>query len=377
VGRIRLHFPLDLRIDDVLAVGENGDTLLSAGTIGVDVRLAPLFKKEVEIDEVMLVNVSMNSGDMIEGCRVWGEIGELSIESHGVDLDSGLVVLNSVNLSDTDMSLMLADSVSADSAQTDSAGTNWRIDLRSLNFCDVALSVMLPPSADSVSAAIDIGRLELAGMLDLGKGIYDVGYIDLNNSSLKYDVGTFCSDSALLVENTGLQPDHILLSDLNVRLDSLMYCESGDMRAVLSSLSACERSGVCVNGSGSVHINDGILSVPELVFGTDNSILHISAKADIDALGDGRKNGVLSVKADGHLSKKDITTLFPAAGSIMEGGLPESPAVFALKADGTTGHFEIESLEAKMENVFSMKAGGSITNVADIANMGIESHFGI
>ena len=49
VGSVRLKFPLDLEMGDMLAV-QDGDTVLNAKNLDVSVKLMPLFRGEVEVD---------------------------------------------------------------------------------------------------------------------------------------------------------------------------------------------------------------------------------------------------------------------------------------------------------------------------------------
>ena len=55
VGNVRLRFPLDLSLNEVVAVKrETGDTIANVGAVVADVQLRPLLKKQVVIDELML-----------------------------------------------------------------------------------------------------------------------------------------------------------------------------------------------------------------------------------------------------------------------------------------------------------------------------------
>lgn len=376
VGRIRLNIPLNLRVDDVLAVREDGDTVLSVGTLGVNVRLAPLFKKKIEIDELMLAGVKIDTGGMIDECSIAGNIGELNLKSHGIDIDSGLVVLNAVDLADADMNIAFADSVTNDSAATPSEPINWRIDLRSVNIRNVDIGLNLPPSADSISTGASIGCLRLAGMINLGRNLYDVDFLDLSGTSLRYDAGSLSADSAYSAEGKGFQPNHILLSDINVRLDSIKFVDEYNLNAVLTSLSANERSGISISGAGRASIRNGVLEVPDLSLETEHSSLRLNAEADLIALG-GNGKGVVRMNTEGFIGKADLTTFVPDFENAIGKALPESPAHFRISSDGTTERFEISALEADIDNVIALRSKAVITDIADSLNMGIESHLGL
>ncbi|MBR1469138.1 MAG: hypothetical protein IJ605_03380 [Prevotella sp.] len=51
VGNVRLTFPLDLKLNDVVAVKKaSGDTIANVGSIVADMQLKPLMKKQVVVD---------------------------------------------------------------------------------------------------------------------------------------------------------------------------------------------------------------------------------------------------------------------------------------------------------------------------------------
>ncbi|MDE5961765.1 MAG: hypothetical protein K2H08_08660, partial [Duncaniella sp.] len=49
IGKLRLGFPLKLKVDDASVIMANGDTMLTSARLAVDVKLMPLFKGEIEV----------------------------------------------------------------------------------------------------------------------------------------------------------------------------------------------------------------------------------------------------------------------------------------------------------------------------------------
>ena len=87
VGQVRLEFPLDLGLDDVKVIGkESRDTIADIEHAVAKVRLWPLLKKRVEIDELTFKQAKINTVDFVDAAHVKGTIGELSLKSHGIDL---------------------------------------------------------------------------------------------------------------------------------------------------------------------------------------------------------------------------------------------------------------------------------------------------
>ncbi|MEG0456231.1 MAG: hypothetical protein RR559_12985, partial [Bacteroides sp.] len=66
VERIDLRFPLNLLVRGVEVI-QAPDTLLSLGSLNVSVQALPLFKGRVEVDDITLSKVKVNSSNLIKG----------------------------------------------------------------------------------------------------------------------------------------------------------------------------------------------------------------------------------------------------------------------------------------------------------------------
>ena len=106
VERIDLRFPLNLLVRGVEVI-QQPDTLLSLESLNVRVQAWPLLKGKVEVDEVTLSQVAVNSANLIEGMQIKGVLGRFFLQSHGVDLSNETAVVNRTELSDTHIQLCL------------------------------------------------------------------------------------------------------------------------------------------------------------------------------------------------------------------------------------------------------------------------------
>ena len=67
IGRVRLAFPLDLSMEDVLIIQPNDslpqakDTVASVRRMVADVQLMPLLNKKVEVDELTFEGLKLNT----------------------------------------------------------------------------------------------------------------------------------------------------------------------------------------------------------------------------------------------------------------------------------------------------------------------------
>ena len=78
VERIDLRFPLNLLVRGVQVVQpgsdtadiQHPDTLLNLGSLNVRVQAWPLLKGRVEVDDITLQRVAVNSSGLLEGMRI-------------------------------------------------------------------------------------------------------------------------------------------------------------------------------------------------------------------------------------------------------------------------------------------------------------------
>ena len=130
VGNVRLKFPLDLQLNDVVAVtrGEPRDTIADIGSIVAGVQLKPLFDKQAVIDELTFEDAKINTNGFIDAARVKGDIGKLRVTNSDVLLNGkddptvSDVNLSDVLLADAKLDIVLPDSVPLD---TTSSETPW------------------------------------------------------------------------------------------------------------------------------------------------------------------------------------------------------------------------------------------------------------
>ena len=265
VGRISLSFPLNLVVTNVDAASLHNDTLLSVRRLQVNVQLLPLLKKQVEVDGISLQGATVNSNDLIHGMKLNGTLGELFISSHGVALDPETAIVNKVLLKDTDLSLCLNDTAAADTAASDT--TYWKIILQDIDLQNVSFALDMPLDSLSLAASLDNAILR-DGLIDLHKSAYSLQTFRIENGRVRYDNGKPLAADSL---SSGLDPSHIALTDIGVKLDSLYY-GGRNMKAIISQFVLKERSGVeIVSATGRMVSNDKVLRVPSLKLETRDS----------------------------------------------------------------------------------------------------------
>ena len=355
VERIDLRFPLNLLVRGVEVI-QRPDTLLSLESLNVRVQAWPLIKGKVEVDEVTLNQVAVNSAGLIEGMKIKGVLGRFFLQSHGVDLSNEIAIINQVDLSDTHVQLVMNDTTTAPKDTTASAPVNWKVDLHQLNLGNVSFSMQLP--ADSMRMAAYIGEASVNdAQADLKNQFYSLKQFLLSGGSANYDTG-----AAKPVE--GFDASHIAVRDIRIGLDSLLY-KGRNMNAVLREFSMNERSGLSITSlAGRVYSNDSIICVPGLKLQTPHSEIDLSAHTYWELVNI-PTTGRLSANLNAYIGKEDVM--------LFTGGLPDSfkeaypfrPLVIRAGTDGNLKEMQISRFTVDLPGAFSLEGGGLLENLAD------------
>lgn len=171
-----------------MEVIQQPDTLLSLESLNVRVQAWPLLKGKVEVDEVTLSQVAVNSANLIEGMQIKGVLGRFFLQSHGVDLSNETAVVNRTELSDTHIQLLMTDTTTTPKDTTASAPVNWKVNLHQLKLKNVSFGMKLP--ADSMKMAAYIGEATIDdAKADLKNQFYGLKQFLLSGASASYDTG--------------------------------------------------------------------------------------------------------------------------------------------------------------------------------------------
>lgn len=379
VGSVRLKFPLDLEMGDMLAV-QDGDTVLNAKNLDVSVKLMPLFRGEVEVDYVTLTDTKLNTKELIEAVKIDGDVGEIYLDAHSVNLNEGLANLNHVRLKDADVRVALADSVPEDT--TTSEPVLWKLNLEDVQLENVKAEVLLTPQKDSVVVGGKIGHAQLKGYLDLGEEIYNFTDITVDSTSLSYD-------DRLAERVKGFDASHINTTDTYLEIEQVRYCGTGDLDVKVKQMSFKEQSGLVVNKAiADVKMDSTQLNVKQLVLETNESDVQLSYRMDMNAFddpsltpdpspndeGSSMKPGQFETQISGHFGKGDIG-LF--AEPYLEGfgeAWPKEQMSVVASASGNLKQINVQNLHAYVPNKMNVSGNLRISDPTDDKKMKIDAN---
>lgn len=355
VGRIDLRFPLNLLVRDVEVI-QVPDTLLTLGSLNVHVQAMPLFKGKIEVDDITLQQVTVNSADLIEGMKIRGVLGRFFLESHGVDLTDETAVINHVELSDTHIGLVLNDTATTEKTDTASVPINWKVDLHALSLKNVSFSMQLP--ADTMRMAARVSEASIKDVsADLKHQFYGLRSFLLTGTSVNYDTG-----NTQPVE--GFDPSHITLRDIRIGIDSVLY-RGRNMNAVIREFSMNERSGLSVTSlTGRVFADSTVIRIPDFRLLTPHSEMNLTAQTYWELVNI-PTTGRLTARFNALIGKQDVM--------LFAGGLPEAfkeaypfrPLVVQAGTEGNLKSMQISRFKVNLPGAFSLEGGGELYNLTD------------
>lgn len=359
VDRVRLVFPLDLGVEGVRVLQANDsiagqtDTIANVGKIVANVQLMPLLSNKVEVDELSLHDVRMNTANLVHEARIKGKVGLLLVQSRGVDLNSKTIRVNQAQLKDANISVELSDTVPPDTTKTP---VYWKIKVDKLQI--EHSKALLRTPRDSMAVLVDLPKLDAKnGYFDLYKNLYRLETLDWQNGSLNYD-------QTFKPRTDGLDPNHIHLSELNLGIDSFYFCQP-ELKMNLRVCAFKEKSGVRVNHlSGHVALDSTRIALPNLELRTPESSLTAKFNMDMNAF-DEVNPGKLYVVLHASLGKAD---LLRAMGGMPEGfrkAFPNYPLRIDGVAKGNKERIAFSGLNVVLPTAFKLQTTGYVEKPMD------------
>ena len=162
------------------------DTIACVGDAVISVRLLPLFRSIVVVNDLDLRSMSINTLNIISSAQIKGRVGHLNIKSRGINLSSETVDISSAFLGETHLTVLLNDTVPEDTSKTKN---NWAISLQKLNVKNSSADIHMPGDTLQIKAVLGDAVAE-KGYFDLGKNNYSLSRLSLLNSVVAYNKRT-------------------------------------------------------------------------------------------------------------------------------------------------------------------------------------------
>ncbi len=250
VGHFGIILPLNISLDDVLALDSKADTILSVDNVILSINFNSLRDKVIDIDAFAMDGVVLNTAGLIDGVCVYGSFGSFYIEADSaLTFREGLnTVIDEARLENADINIVLSD-VEIPEDDSVSAPLDWIIGFRDVSLDNVGVSIM-PLDIDA-----HVSRLDVGGKIDLGKSLYlidglrlsdgDIAVSDLDFVISELDVKTVIDSSVIDVLDVhidAVEPfmQSAVVADAvaSMNLDSMLLRFDVDVAALEASLKA-------------------------------------------------------------------------------------------------------------------------------------------
>lgn len=356
VNHVNLVFPLDLGVDGLRVIQQNDslpqvkDTVADVKNMIADIQLLPLFHSKVEIDALEFNKMKLNTTNFIHKARVKGVVGHLLLKSHGIDINREFVKVNSAKLCDAHLNVELSDTVPPD---TTPSKNFWKIMVCKLNVDRTDLTVHMP--GDTLQVEAYMGKTKATnGYFDLFKGLYKVGKLDWNDGRLKYD-------NNFKVHTKGLDYNHIVLTDINIGVDTLFYLDP-KLTLGLRNCSFKEKSGIIVDDfSGPISLDSTRVMLPSLRLKTPDSDISADFRMDLNAFADSHP-GKIYVRMDGSIGKQDIMRFMGNMPQMFVRKWPNYPLIIRGSVTGNMNYVDFTGLYVNLPTAFNFLADGYVAN---------------
>lgn len=369
VGHVRLRFPLDLTADDVRVIRDNDsipglrDTIADVGKLYVDVQLKPLLKKKVEIDALGMERVRLNTDGLIPDLRVKGNVEKVDLECHGVDLKESLANIDRALLDSARLEICLADTMPPDTTKSEN---NWRIRVADLQLRRTQLDLHMPGDTLQVNGYIAQAQAT-DGDIDLGQSSYQVSHFSCQAPVLQYH------NTYKPAATSGLDPNHISVSDLAIAADSIHYSDDG-LSLALRSCSFKEKSGLQVDElTAGVQLDSASVRVPAFHLRTPDSQLSASIDMDLNAFDD-LDPGKMEADVDGYFGKQDILRVIGDMPQDFMRKWPNQPLTVKGKARGNMKRMELHNIHVSLPTALQVSGDGYVANIDDPDRLKADVH---
>ena len=363
IESVSLEFPLDLGIEGFRALHKNDsivnqtDTIADVRKMVCDVRLLPLFQKRVVIDELSLTDANLNTNGFISDLRVKGCLQELWLSSDGIDLDQETVEVNGARLSEARLDIALSDTAAVDTTEST---MKWIVNADSVSILKSSLMIHLP--GDTLNAQAYMGRAVAREVLaDLGGKIYRVGSLDWTQGRLNYD-------NRFEPEVSGLDYNHLALSDINLCVDSIEYAAS-NTSFIIKDLRAKEKSGLQVKHlSARVTMDDQRLTIPRLKLQTPDTEIETDLAMDFSTF-DEQQPGVMKLRLNAQIGKQDVMRFAGDMPQTFMRNYPNQPISIKGSVNGNMQHMVFTGLHINLPTAFRLTANGVADHVTDLRKL--------
>ena len=409
IDRFRLKWPIDVALDGVTIVEASGDTMVYAKEVIADVKMAPLFKLDVDINDLKLVEAGIRimAPDSSMLLKLKANLIEIDDKS-SVDIKTLNIDINKLLIEQADLSLNM-DVWKKKPNPNDSAvpPINLKILLHDAEIDGFNFGMAMLPTIDTL--ALNTQNVTIRnGVIDLAQNLITADYLGTSKGDLTYlaptpeyvklhpaPVDTISAPSPPMIikgdtvqvidfkalyaiqgykPTTGFDPSYLSFDNVNITLDNF-YNEASTVRLPIASISANERSGLNVTeGKGTIQVDSTGLELKDIFLRTPYTYLNASADIPFDLM-ELKPYALFNLDAFGSVGWPDVETFMPDMKTYTSKLPARYPLDFNIEAGGSLEDVELTNLNVGITDVLKLKASGYAQNAFDLKKLRADVKF--
>ena len=408
IDKFRLKWPLDVSLKGVTVIEADGDTMVYAKEVIADVKMAPLFKLEVDVNKLELKEAGFNMLSPDSSLSLKVKAGLLEVDDKTtVDIKTLDINLNKVYLKNGNLSLVMDVWKQQKTPQDTTATTPLTINMHDIQLDNFGFEMSMLPTIDTLTFRTKSVTLR-NGVVDLEKNIVKAQYLAADDGDVVYiaptpeyvashpvPLDTVPSNAPPMIIDgdtvsisgikalyaikgakplPGFDPSYIEVSNVAATLNGF-YNAGPSIKLPITFLEAKERSGLQItSGSGTISIDSVGIGLKNLDVKTLYSDLY--ANADIPfSLMELKPYARIDLNAEGSIGLPDVEAFMPAVKDYTSKIPTRTPLNFNIEASGILDNVTIPKIDVAMPGIFSVNADGHAANLMDFKQLNADVVF--
>ncbi len=399
VGYLRLKFPLNLSVDDVLVIENTGDTMVTAGNAELRIAMLPLLRGDISLEGFSARSVFYQLGNSDSVIWLRAHIDKADIDNGNMNFSRGSIDVGNTFVDGGCVTLIMKDTTVV--APTDTTAMQpLAIRAQKIRLANIDYRMCMPPIIDTLTAHIGDAILE-SGVVDTGSRRINASRLSVSGVNATYltapmpaqdpvtdsipplpddEMWVITADSVKLQADnavyatTGAHPlpgldfNYLQAQDVEIAVTDF-YNKGTAIRVPLQRLKATERCGLELSAAGTFSMNGQTMEASGFHISTQRSDIKLDATMGIGDL-TSDPDLPLGINLTGILSANDAAMAFPAYAPMIK-SLPQ-PRDFNVRMDanGTTSRLKVDNVKIQLPRVFNLSANGEVKNITDFDKMG-------
>lgn len=363
VGALRIVYPLDVSLREVLVERAPQDTFLCLDRLDVSVTPLPLLSNTAVLPHIYAEGLLYRTVDSLGRQPIVARLSR--VDGRFVAVDWQRERASALYLAAEGLSVKYQD-IATESSEA-SQPLKWQVDVHQLDLLHSQLDVTLPE--DSLSLKTTVPRLSLSqASVDLGQMLFELQSGVLKSSSLIYRQGM----STALVPGI-FDPRHIELSDLTLELGALRS-QGSALSLQIRRASLRERSGFELKQLQGHYVMDSVrMGLDRLALRTEYSEIYGSLDVPWRVF-KGDTTAHLQASLDASIATPDVFILAGRQLPQLRGfetvkarliPILQNPISIVFDLRGTLAHLQISEASIFWQDVMDLNAEGGLYHLLD------------